>query len=263
MIRLLIGLFFIANCSSKIKYPQTVTSMQYELDSKDNAMSTGDTIAIEYFNEKRQLVKKITRNKTELGIIEKTIQYDSEGREITFITKYGDLHTTRTDGLRDKFGNITQMKTYELNSKDTTIDVFTYEFNNDSTIINSKMLSITDSAVKGYYEELYDNKRHLIQRTLRAPVEQGKITVESIESYTYDDWGNKTSSTSQDLLNNNTTKTIFVYGGKDKLLKESFFKNDSLIYELDYQLEGDRKIEAIKNMPLLKKKFKILFIYRG
>lgn len=218
-------------------------------------------MAVEYFNGKGILIKKIIRDSTGGETIEKTLLFDSNGKEITSIVKYGNLSSNRTDGVRDRSGNLVELKSYELNSNaDTTTDIFLYQFNKDSTIVYSQAVDKEDNSRKVFYEELFDNKKRLLQQTIKIP-SGAKFVTESIDKYSYDERGNKVSHIRQNLVDNITSRIIYVYDAGDNLIKESYFKNDSLVYEIDYKYEGVRKKEAVKRKLIEGKRSKMLFVY--
>jgi hypothetical protein len=237
-----------------------ITWIEYPFLSNGEVSNKGDTIELEYLNNKNVVIKRIIRDKTKLGILEKTTIYDLNGKLKTTIVNYDGKHVYHTDMTKDQAGYINELKIYEVGDKDTAVAVFVYEFNQDSSIVYSKQINKTDSAVIAYYEYKYDAQKRLVQLTTKTPSEKG-IIIESIESYAYDAKGNKLSYEKQNLTDSITSKAIFMYNEANNLVREVNYNNGTLMNQVDYKYEADKKKEAIKNIPSLKNMSKIEFVY--
>jgi len=239
-----------------------ITWIEYPFLSNGELSNKGDTIEFEYFNNKNVIIKRIFREKNKLGLLEKTSIYDLNGKLKSSIVNYDGKHVYYTDMTRDQAGHINALKTYEVGDKDTAFAVILYEFNQDSSIVYSKQINKADSAIIEYDEDKYDAQRRLVQLTIKTPSEKG-IVIESIESYTYDAKGNGLSYEKQNLTDSITFKAVFKYDEANNLVNETNYQNGTLINWVDYKYEGNKKKEAIKNIPSLKRTSKIEFVYNN
>jgi len=211
-------LWVASSCNNNANSLFKITWIEYLFLSNGEVSNKGDTIEFEYLNNKNVIIKRITREKTKLGLLEKTSVYDLNGKLKSSIVNYDGKHVYHTDMTKNQAGYINELKIYEIGDKDTTVAVFVYEFNQDSSIVYSKQINKTDSAVIAYYEDKYDAQKRLVQLTTKTPSEKG-IIIESIESYAYDANGNKLSYEKQNLTDSITSKAVFRYDEANKSCK--------------------------------------------
>jgi hypothetical protein len=170
-----------SSCNKNSDSLLKITWIEYPFLSNGEVSNKGDTIEFEYLNNKNVIIKRIIRDKTNLGILEKTTIYDLNGKLKSTIVNYDGKHVYQTDMTKDQAGYINTSRIYEVGDKDTIVSIFIYEFNQDSSVVNSKEINKADSSVIAYYEDKYDAQKRLVQLTTKTPSEKGiKIEINRI-----------------------------------------------------------------------------------
>ncbi|HYF31696.1 MAG TPA: hypothetical protein VD993_11315 [Chitinophagaceae bacterium] len=252
-------LIILFSCNDSAEEFSIVGQVQFALDEKGKIHGEGDTIQEDKYLG-GVLHSKTFYDSTEDGRrVIKTFYYDSSGKDSVYLFTIPLTRSARTELIRDKFGNIVEMRILESSSPAVYSLKYINILNADSQAISSR---VQDSSGKLVYiqEYSYDSNKRLNEMKTYVLQDTSKV-LQSIDTDIYDGKGSKVESMKVDMVSGDSTKREYVYDSRRRLSQERYFKNSSLVHEVSYDYEDNRKKTAIMDYPSLKKKYQIRFYY--
>ena len=254
---------FIFSCNSSRDKTYTIKTIQYELGKNDKINGNGEVIEENQYADGKLLRKTLYDSSASIGLVKKsTYIYTYKGEDSIYLLMVDKKISTRTDYHRDKFGNILSAKSYDLlNPSDTVNIVYSNTLNEDSLTASTSILSnIPELPTSNLIEYSYDKQNRIIEQKMFTISDTGKA-LNSIYQKEYDEKGNNILLSNYNLLQNFTSKTEYLFNAQNNMIEESYLENGELIYKINYQYSGYKKIEGTKTYPLSGKKFTLKFIY--
>ncbi|ASZ10139.1 hypothetical protein CK934_03665 [Chitinophaga sp. MD30] len=246
----------LTRCNTPLPADYQLIWLERPLDQYGKDSGKIDTLRIEYYRQKK-LNKRIFFNQEPYQ--KYTTLHDSAERIVTSFLERPDAPTLEIHQQFDRFGNYLS-KDFGFNDVRFK-HIMQSKLGPDSLALQTRFFKQPANTLETIESYIYDENKHITSITSYSINAAGDTTFVSYVDKVYNPHGLLIKEQNSAGADAPHTWTIWDYDDKDRLMKYQRFSKERMEEEISFAYKGERKISGTRTLPLRNKKYTLSFIY--